>query len=409
MGNNTKRTHTKRIQPKKCNQTICGLTCIKTGYTCHDNAPNAKKKIRQRGKELVDRIQGKTNPKTKDDRPVEKSRAKNRSQGKLAYEQLTKDSKVGAKRAKSEAYNQGLKILAKYGGKDDSRTKVDRAVEKASAKTRRKPQTENEKTAKVLRREEAQRVLRELQDVPKSEKVRSNKSVDTSLKPSNKEETKKTLPPPISNQIFNEYVTSSSNTKIIKPTELIGEGSYGKVYLDRENNVVQKKLMSGSFSSAELKVSFIMGEMGFSPKVYPYQSNSKKLTMDLVSGRTLPDRDGVKYTLEQSEKILDGLIYLQRKVKYCHGDIHSGNILVHRDEAKIIDYGFTQPVKENLDRSLKDFEDIYDYLPVEELKRDSKYREIVTLAERFIEYTEPNSKDTKKSIMQDYERWLTEE
>ncbi|MGL5077150.1 MAG: hypothetical protein ACRDBG_15175, partial [Waterburya sp.] len=63
---------TKRTQPKKCTQTVCGMTCIKTGYICNDNDPSAKKKIRQKGKELVDRIQGKNNSKTRVDRAVEK-------------------------------------------------------------------------------------------------------------------------------------------------------------------------------------------------------------------------------------------------------------------------------------------------------------------------------------------------
>ncbi|MGL5079284.1 MAG: hypothetical protein ACRDBG_26070 [Waterburya sp.] len=201
MATTNKNPRTKRTQPKKCTQTICGNTCIKTGYTCYDNDPNAKKKIRQRGKELVDRIQGKTTSKTKVDRAVEKSSAKtktnNRFQGKLAYEQLTKDSKAGTKRSKTEAYNQGLGILAKYGGKDDSRTKVDRAVEKASGKTRRKPQTENEKTAKALRREEAQRVLRELQDGEKnSAKTRRKPQIENEItakaKTQEKERTSKT-------------------------------------------------------------------------------------------------------------------------------------------------------------------------------------------------------------------------
>ncbi|MGL5079271.1 MAG: hypothetical protein ACRDBG_26005 [Waterburya sp.] len=121
MATINKNPRTKRTQPKKCTQTVCGNTCIKTGYTCHDNDPNAKKKIRQRGKELVDRIQGKDTPKTK----------------------------------------------------------VDRAVEKASAKTRRKPQTENEKTAKVLRREQAQRIIRELQ----SGETKSKNQKEPKIKP----------------------------------------------------------------------------------------------------------------------------------------------------------------------------------------------------------------------------------
>ncbi len=183
----SKKPRAQRTTPKKCVQTVCGNTCIKTGYTCHDDDPKAKAEIKQKGKKLSASLRAKPKRDTqagkaayeqlvKDtnqskravDREVEKASGKtpkpkrDTQAGKSAYEQIVKESKQ-PKRSKTETYNRGLAILEKYGGKDPNREKVDRDVEKASGKTRRKKQTESEKTQKILRREAAQRILRELQ------------------------------------------------------------------------------------------------------------------------------------------------------------------------------------------------------------------------------------------------------
>ncbi|MGL5077437.1 MAG: protein kinase domain-containing protein [Waterburya sp.] len=390
---------TKRTQPKKCTQTICGMTCIKTGYTCHDNDPNAKKKVRERGKELVDRIQ-----KTKVDRTSEKASTKtktdNRSQGKLAYEQLTKDSKTGAKRSKSETYNQGLKILSKYGGKEDSRTKVDRAVEKASGKTRRKPQTENEKTAKVQRREEAQRILRELQGGEKN-------SPKTRRKPQIKdEETAKV-------KVQEKKRTSKSADKIKSKTkekfnfsQQVGEGAYGEVYLDPAKGVVQKKLKRGEFSETELKLADEMGKQGFSPKVYLDRSDSKTMVMELAKGKTGFPTNKAEYPLEVSKDLFRGMIYLQKKLGYVHNDLHPQNILVDlaTNKATIIDFGVAKPVRENLFKSFAEFNRMRKFVPYEELRKDPEFKGITTIIDKY--WRTVGTEEDEKRFLKEYSEWL---
>ncbi|MGL5079274.1 MAG: hypothetical protein ACRDBG_26020 [Waterburya sp.] len=44
---------TRRTQPKKCLQTVCGMTCIKTGYKCKDKDPKSKENVKNKTKNLV--------------------------------------------------------------------------------------------------------------------------------------------------------------------------------------------------------------------------------------------------------------------------------------------------------------------------------------------------------------------
>ncbi len=47
---------TKRNTPKKCLQTVCGNTCIKSSYKCRDKDPKAKANIKQKTKNLVQNL-----------------------------------------------------------------------------------------------------------------------------------------------------------------------------------------------------------------------------------------------------------------------------------------------------------------------------------------------------------------
>ncbi|MGL5077825.1 MAG: protein kinase domain-containing protein, partial [Waterburya sp.] len=363
------------------------------GYICNDNDPSAKKKIRQKGKELVDRIQGKNNSKTRVDRAVEKgmkTKAKASSkQGKETYEQLVKDANT--KRSKSEIYSRDLEILGKYGGKDDSRAKVDRAVEKASAKTRRKPQTENEKTAKVLRREESQRVLLELQGGKKGNKPDRK----TKVKIQEKKLTSKTIG--LSKTNFQEEFSFSQR---------VGAGAYGEVYLDPAKGVVQKRLKRGEFSETELKLAAEMGKQGFSPKVYLDRSDSKTLVMDLAAGKTGFPTDKEIYPLEVSKNLFRGMIYLQKNLGYVHNDLHPENVLVDKETNRvtIIDFGVAQPARSNLFKAFAEFNRMKKFVPYEELRKDSEFKGITSIIDKYGRLV--GTEEDERNFLREYSDWL---
>ncbi|MGL4568025.1 MAG: protein kinase domain-containing protein [Fusobacteriaceae bacterium] len=226
----------------------------------------------------------------------------------------------------------------------------------------------------------------------------------------------------LSDQVNTKLGKIGNKSESFNFKEVLAEGAYGRVLIDRDKNVVQKIPKDSKFDLFEVGVGYIMGEKNFSPKIYKELSDENKITMDLVPGKTVLNyqRENLpvgenKVDEKISENLFEGLYYLQKELKVYHRDLHPGNVMVDmkNGQGKIIDYGLAKKItseEEDLEIGLADWSDMEDfaYMPNTE-----KYKEIRSLSREYTElekesdYIDEEEYDKyKKSLLKRYYTWI---
>ncbi|MDX1370839.1 MAG: RIO1 family regulatory kinase/ATPase [Nitrososphaeraceae archaeon] len=159
---------------------------------------------------------------------------------------------------------------------------------------------------------------------------------------------------------------------VVNSKPLIGEGMYGAVFLDKDNN---RCIKVGEIAPKEFKYLYQLAKHGIAPKPYKIQSDRTELIMEYINGYTLNDvidipdnsvyTDVGAWTKGLFNSLVDTMETMHLKAKLSHEDLHVKNIMYDKvnDRFVIIDAAaIYSNNKESIVSNLLDFKYEF-YLP----------------------------------------------
>lgn len=156
-------------------------------------------------------------------------------------------------------------------------------------------------------------------------------------------------------EVIDNYKKIANPQHRFRGAKLIGGGNFSDAYLTANNTLLKVAKPGEEISPIEKKVSALMGEAGYAPKILSsgkLANGRQFVEMEYLEGyRTafVKNKEGewgrVRISDGQHTKIKEALTYLH-KSGYAHTDIHGTNIMVNdaTGDAKLIDYGLAEPI-----------------------------------------------------------------
>lgn len=198
-------------------------------------------------------------------------------------------------------------------------------------------------------------------------------------------------------------------------SEVLAEGNFGKVEVDREAGVVRKTPLAGKcIGEYEVELGKKMGEAGFSPKVFPESTNSE-IIMELAEGKPLwkgyrRDEDNEPEMMAKlaGRQGLAALLYMHKELKFAHNDAHVKQFLISGDKIQLIDFGLSKPIKEMQDAglALTDLSKSYLFLGLGRFEDEPAVR--VVNKYRDIKGGSRKAKEDKQAVIQEYYNYISQ-
>jgi tRNA A-37 threonylcarbamoyl transferase component Bud32 len=186
---------------------------------------------------------------------------------------------------------------------------------------------------------------------------------------------------------------------------VVASGYQGQIAINPEGTRVVKTLFSPEkgekpeFGPLEVEIATKMGELGHSPKVH--SSGPSHLEMDFAKGKPIwksfrMEEDESPMNPEQARKAGAAVRDLHR-LGYFHGDSHSQQFLVNRNDVKLVDYGLSGRLSSNPVKAMQDLAKISKLVGWEktELSGDPYFSMVSRLLP---EYRELQGSKSKKSV-----------
>lgn len=211
-----------------------------------------------------------------------------------------------------------------------------------------------------------------------------------------------------------ETVTDYSKWNEVK------RGNYGVVSISPDGTRAVKELLTGKdgkkgeFGEFEVQLAKKMGELGHSPRIY--KATDKALEMDVAKGAPLwkgyaRGENEPKMNAAQATKAAAAIQALHR-LGYAHGDMHSQQFLVDKNNTKLVDYGLSVPISRQPVRVMQDLSKIAKLVDWENpALAGNPYVQLVNRylpAYREIKGTSQKAKAQKQQIAENYIRDLQE-
>ena len=141
----------------------------------------------------------------------------------------------------------------------------------------------------------------------------------------------------------------------IRQFKKVGEGVQGEVFIDEVNNIVYKVPKAGFGTApdgAEVKLLVDANKVGVGPKILGFDPNTGIIAMQRIDGVPVESRKRIgKAQAKSAMRDLVQQVQALHNANIAHTDLHGGNILIGKDGARIIDFGFAKRRPSQRDRS----------------------------------------------------------